>query len=318
MDVLIIGAGSMAVHYATVLRHLGKDFSCCGRSLITAKKFNDITGVAPTTGSLYEQLEARNLGNTLAIVAVDIIELLPVCQILIDKSCRRILVEKPGALDIAQMQLLSTLDKKKSIRVAYNRRFLSSTLRAFEMIKEDEGIQTMGFEFTEFPDKVDELAIHPPEVLSNFAFANSSHVFDLAFFLANSKNDLSDVTIAASLQRGNLAWRNTSARYVSCGSIGHDRLFHCAADWKSAGGWGVEITTAKRKLKLMPLERLTEQKINSFSTMEVNICTKEVNSDLKPGLLGLVKNMLLEDGDRLPTIAEQTSRMKVFAKIIGR
>ena len=88
-----------------------------------SKKFNDITGVAPTTGPLYEQLEARNLGDTLAIVAVDIIELLPVCQILIEKGCKRILVEKPGALDIAQMQVLSTIDKKKSIRVAYNRRF---------------------------------------------------------------------------------------------------------------------------------------------------------------------------------------------------
>ena len=37
MDVLIIGAGSMAVHYANVLRHLGKDFTCCGRSPGTAK-----------------------------------------------------------------------------------------------------------------------------------------------------------------------------------------------------------------------------------------------------------------------------------------
>ena len=80
----------------------------------------------------------------------------------------------------------------------------------------------------------------------------------------------------------------------------------------------MEITTAKRKLRLMPLERLTEQKISSFSIMEVNICTKEIDSGLKPGLLGLVINMLFEDGDRLPTIAEQTSRMKIFAKIIGR
>lgn len=316
MDIVIIGAGSMAIAYAKVLDHLGFSYSCMGRGSASADRFFESTGVRPGTGSLDEQLSNKDMSDSIVIVAVDIMQLYPVCETLLKTNCVRVLVEKPGAVDIAHMMELTKQDPQDRIKIAYNRRFLPSVQRAVDIISSDGGVQTLHFEFTELPDRVEKLGVHPPEVLRNFAFANSSHVFDLAFYLCNANRNLDDVEVAASLQQGELAWHEEGSRVVSCGQVKSDILYTCSADWRSGGGWAIEITTQLRRLRFRPLESLTEQLRETFSIEDVQLETEP--EELKPGLLGLVVDFIENEGKKLPTMAEQTSRMKVFTKILGK
>ena len=290
MGILIVGAGAMAMAYAKVLTHMGGVFRCAGRGIESAARFEAETGVAAGTGPLAEQLSGQDLSRTLAIVAVDVVQLSSVCSQLLDAGCARILVEKPGALDLAGMRTLATQDPDRRIRVAYNRRFLKSAQRAAEIIRQDGGAQTLHFEFTELPDRVERLGVHPPEVLANFGFANASHVFDLAFHLAGAGPDLSDVTLSSALQRGSLSWHDEGSRMVGCGSVGAETLFTCSADWRSGGGWAVEVTTARRRLRMRPLEQLTEQMRETFVVEPVALDTDP--DCLKPGLTDMMENML--------------------------
>lgn len=316
MNILIIGAGAMAVAYANALRHLGHAFRCAGRGAETAARFEAATGVSVGTGPLVDQMAGQDLSDTLAIVAVDVLQLAPVCEVLLDLGCARILVEKPAALDLGGMRALAAKDREHRIRVAYNRRFLKSAQRAVEVIRQDGGVQTLHFEFTELPDRVERLGVHPPEVLANFGFANASHVFDLAFHLTGAAPDLSNVTLAAALQRGSLSWHNEGSRMVGCGTVGEGALFTCSADWRSGGGWAVEVTTAHRRLRLRPLEQLSEQLRESFVVDPVAL--DEEPDGLKPGLHDMLGNMLEQGGNGLPGMTEQVMRMECFARILGR
>jgi predicted dehydrogenase len=304
------------VAYAQVLQHMGRPFRCAGRGAETAAQFRAKTGVPAGTGPLTDQLAGQDLADTLAIVAVDVLQLASVCEVLLDLGCARILVEKPGALDLAGMRALAAQDPEHRIRIAYNRRFLKSAQRAAEIIAQDGGVQTLHFEFTELPDRVESLGVHPPEVLANFGFANASHVFDLAFHLARAEADLSGVTLSAALQRGSLSWHDEGSRMVGCGAIGSEALFTCSADWRSGGGWAVELTTAHRRLRLRPLEQLTEQLRETFTVAPVAL---EVDPEgLKPGLYDMMQDMLERDGSSLPNMAQQVVRMECFARILGK
>ena len=316
MEILIIGAGTMSVAYAEVLKHMGQTFRCAGRGAETAARFQARTGVAAGTGPLAGQLADQDLSDTLAIVAVDVLQLAPVCETLLELGCARILVEKPGALDLAGMRGLAAKDPAGRIRVGYNRRFLKSAQRATEIIAADGGVQTLHFEFTELPDRVESLGVHPPEVLANFGFANASHVFDLAFHMAGAAPDLSDVTLAAALQRGSLSWHDEGSRMVGCGTVGDSALFTCSADWRSGGGWAVEVTTAHRRLRLRPLEQLTEQIRETFAVDPVALDAEP--DGLKPGLPDMLRDMLERDGSGMPDMADQVRRMECFARILGK
>ena len=316
MDIVLIGAGSMAVAYAKTLDAAGLTYRCFGRGENSAKKFERATGVPAGTGPLSDQLVTTSVKDAHAIVAVNVSELSRVCHMLLDAGVHRILVEKPGGVDLDEMQAVANADTSNRIRVAYNRRFLKSTQKAADIIAEDGGAQLIQFEFTELPDRIEALGVHPPEVLANFAFANSSHVFDTAFFLGCGSPDLSDVTVSGAVQQGKISWHPDGSRFASCGTIGNEALYSCFADWRSGGNWSVEITTPHRRLRLKPLETLTQQLRETFVVEDVAL--ESDPEGLKPGLPDMVQNFLEDDGSRMPTMQDQVKRMQVFAKILSR
>lgn len=316
MDIVLIGAGTMAGHYARVLSHLGERFRCFARSEASAAAFHEATSVRPGTGPLAHQLARTDVRGALAIVAVNVTELAGVCRLLLEHGAARILVEKPGAASLGEMRRLAEVDAARVVRVAYNRRFLLSVRKAAEIVREDGGVQTLHFEFTELPDWVTSLGIHPPEVLSNWTYANSSHVFDLAFHLADAAPDLADVRVAGSAQQGEEPRLGARARFVGCGTIGERALFSFASDWHSGGGWAVELTTPRRRLRLRPLETLTGQDRETFEVYPVDV---EPEPDgLKPGLTGMVEDFLQTGGRGLPDMAGQTERIARFAAMTGK
>lgn len=312
--VFIVGAGNMSLAYAKVLSHLGQDFQCLGRGVDSAARFEAETGIRPSTGPLADQLEARDLAGAHVIVAVNVPELESVCSALLKAGAGRILVEKPGGVDMAALERLGAADSERRLRIAYNRRFLPSVQKAAELIAQDGGAQVLSFEFTELSDRIKAANVHPPEVLAHWYLANSSHVFDLAFHVAGSAGDLSDVTTLAAAASGTLDWHPAGARFVGCGSFAGAGLFNYSADWQSGGGWGVEVTTSQRKLTLKPLERLSQQMRNTFDVTPVDIQSEP--EGLKPGLLGLVQDFLSFDGAGCPDIQAHIARMKTFSAMI--
>lgn len=315
MKTILVGAGPMSRAYARVLQQWGRRFHCFGRGQASAETFEAATGVRPTTGPLEDQLAATNIAGAHVIVAVNLTELASVCRHLLKHGAAAILVEKPGALDLDAMKKLAQVDNERRIRVAYNRRFLPSVQKANAIIAQDGGVKSMHFEFTELPDRIEALGIHPVEVLANWPFANSSHVFDLAFFMAGAAPDLSDVTIAAALQQGALSWHPQGTRFAAVGSISDQALFSCSADWRSGGGWAVEVTTTARRLRLRPLETLTEQKRETFVPRAIELPRDD--AELKPGVSGMLTDFFDKGGRSLPDMRQQVARMSLFAKIVG-
>src|SRR5690349_13643976 len=126
--ILLVGAGAMAIQYARVLEAMGREFAVLGRGQESADAFHAETGVTPTTGALDEQLTNLAAVPDEAIITVNAMHLAEVTVAVARAGAKRILVEKPAALDAAEVQSLLDVaaETGAEIRVAYNRRFLAS------------------------------------------------------------------------------------------------------------------------------------------------------------------------------------------------
>ncbi|RYE75797.1 MAG: hypothetical protein EOO74_09475 [Myxococcales bacterium] len=184
-EVLLVGAGPMAIAYAHVLKEMGRELVVLGRGAESAAAFAEATGVQPSTGDLGDQLVARGSLPEEAIVAVNAMYLADVTITLMNAGCRRILVEKPAALDEAELRSLVEAAESTGteLRVGYNRRFLSSVIAARQMIEEDGGVLSAKFDFSEPSRRIATLP-KPQRELDTWFYGNSSHVVDLAFNLA--------------------------------------------------------------------------------------------------------------------------------------
>ena len=300
--VLVVGAGEMAAEYLKVLRALGVPASVASRGEKRAKELAESFGAPWTAGGLPDAVPGK------AIVAVSPQALAEVARELAARGCRSILLEKPGALSSTELAGLPA-----STTIAYNRRFYPSVEAARTAIAEDGGVLSGSFEFTELEDRVLPSAAEkgfPPEVLERWGVANSLHVIDLFLFLAGRPSDWQ------ARRAGSLEWHPSGAVFAGAGETDRGAQFGYTATWGGAGGWGVELTTSRRKLVLRPLERLAVQEKGRFAADPVEV---EAEPDgLKPGLHGLVRAWLAGDGDpRLCGLDEAAAHMRVAERIFG-
>jgi predicted dehydrogenase len=302
MNILLVGAGPMALAYAKVLQAMGLGFSVVGRGAASAKAFAEACGVAPSMGGFDAWLAAnRPSPQTLAIVALPIPALAAASCRLAEAGVRRILVEKPGGLQTLDIEAVAQAASQSGaeIYVGYNRRFCASVQAARRLIAEDGGVSSFQFEFTEIESRV--LAIHGArEVLENWFLANSTHVVDTAFFLGGEPAEMSAAV------SGSLAWHPAGAVFAGHGRTDAGAQFSWHADWSSAGRWGIDVRTPKRRLILQPLEQLSVQDKGSF-TISSHAIDDRLDKQFKPGLYRQVEALLSRDpaAAGLPTIAHQ-------------
>lgn len=275
LEVLLVGAGPIAVEYAKVLQSLQIPFKVVGRGSKSAHSFVAKTGIAVLTGTLEEHIAACGIPPA-AIIAVSMDQLAYVTRQLMELGVRNILVEKPAGLNASEVRMLGQLAKtyQAKVFVAYNRRFYSSVLTAVEIIKADGGVRSFHFEFTEWSHVVEKLE-HAPGVLENWFFANSSHVVDTAFFLGGHPAQISCYA------QGGLEWHK-AAIYCGAGVSTAGAPFSYHANWCAPGRWMIEVMTAKHRLLFKPLEKLQMQKIGSLATDIVEI-DGAVDTTYKPG-----------------------------------
>jgi len=310
--IVLVGSGLMAQAYAKVLTTQGREFCVIGRGAESAAKFRDATGVAVSTGGLDRWLDDHGAAPQTAIVAVNHAYLAEVSVQLLQAGTRRLLIEKPGApnrlgLDAIQQTMSGT---PAEVFIAYNRRFYASTLAAEAMTRDDGGITSFNFEFTEWTHRID-VAARPVNELVGWFFGNSSHVVDLAFYLGGWPEQLQ------SWAGGHLDWHPFGSIFCGAGATDRGALFSYQANWQSAGRWSVELLTRKRRLHLRPMESLSVQDIGSVDIKPFPL-DDQLDREFKPGIYRQTQAFLDGiDAHRLPKLGEHVHFWDAVLEVIA-
>jgi predicted dehydrogenase len=310
-NVLLIGAGPMAVDYAKVLTALDRKVVAVGRRAASGQAFKEKTGIDVVTGGLNEYLRSGAECPAVAIVAVGVEALAEAACTLISHGVRQILLEKPGALTREEILRIQALAKAKNaeVLIAYNRRFFASTLRAQELIAEYGGVQSMHFEFTEWSHVISGIS-KAPGVKSAWLLANSTHVIDLAFYLGGTPTDWRAYT------GGALDWHPTAASFAGAGRTDRGVLFSYQANWGAPGRWGVEVLTADARLIFRPMESLQIMRKGSIAVESVSL-DDTVDKLYKPGLYEQVRRFLSGERQGFCTVEEQADTWDIYSAIAG-
>lgn len=313
IKVLLVGAGPMAVDYASILKDINVDFDVIGRGSASAQLFSGKTGVTPSVGGLdLFAIENDTSSYSHAIIATGVENLAENAILTCTLGIKKILVEKPGGLNLEEIERLkdAALKSGAEVFIAYNRRFYSSVGKAREIIQQDGGITSFNFDFTEWSHKIEPL-VKADGVKKAWLLANSTHVIDLAFHLGGNPTEF------CSFASGNLPWHKNSI-YAGAGITDTGSLFSYSANWESAGRWGVELMTKKRKIVLRPIEQIYIQERGSIDTNKITI-DDTVDTNYKPGLYRQTLSFLKDDVFLLPSIQDQYVKVKeVYLKIMNQ
>ena len=310
--IYIIGTGPMAQDYAEVLTALKKDFKVIGRGAHSAEKFAEKLGVRPFVGGLAIFLKTEKFtADDAVIIATGTENLMEALKMSLLSGAGKILIEKPAALSIEELLANSDFLKKyqNHVFVAYNRRFYASVLEAQKLITADGGLENIHFEFTEWAHRIEPLE-KAPGVKENWFFANSTHVVDLAFFLAGKPADWH-----AYAKSGQLTWHEKT-KFVGAGITENGVLFSYNSNWESAGRWAIELLTSKRRIYLKPLEGIQIQMKGSIQ-IENHAFDNAIEEKFKPGLFEQVRHFL-DQTEALKTLGEQIEDAKIYQKILGK
>ena len=300
----------MGLDYSRVLNQLKVGYDVIGRGKKSAEIFKSESNYHVITGGVEKILQNDKVDVDTAIVTVGAENLTNVSCLLLENGFKRLLVEKPGGLNIEEICKLEKMAKSKNAQVfiAYNRRFYSSTIKAKEIIKKDGGVTSFNFEFTEFAHKIKSVKKHSL-IKENWFIANSTHVIDLAIFLGGYPCKYSTFT------KGGLSWHPSASIFSGAGITDHQALFSYSANWEAPGRWGVEVLTRKHRLIFRPLEKLKIQKIDSFERLCVSIDDK-LDIKYKPGIYEQTKAFLSNNNSNLCSIDEHKNNFEFYSKII--
>lgn len=310
VKVLLVGTGNMGREYNKVLADMNVAYEVAGRSEEGCRKFTEETGKEAVSGGVEAYLSNGQKLPTHAIVAVGSLELAAVTLFLLDAGIKNILVEKPGAANFDELEKIYITAKKAkaNVYVAYNRRFYASTEKALEIIKEDGGVTSFHFEFTEWGHRI-RAANKRKEALDIWFYSNSSHVYDLAFFLGGFPREMSCYA------GGKVDWHESGSIYTGAGISEKGAFFSYCANWAAPGRWSVEIMTEKHRLYLKPLEKLGIQNIGSVKVEEVEIDDR-LDQLYKPGIYKETESFLNSiTTEQLITIEEQFLHYKDYEKM---
>lgn len=299
----------MALDYLKVLRALDCRITVIGRGEESARRFEAQGGHPVVDGGLDAFLASRPVVADAAIVAVGVEALALTSIRLLQAGVRRILLEKPGALNRAEIEALQAEAEARGAEVviAYNRRFYAATLSAQRMIEEDGGVQSLNFEFTEWGHVIEGLT-KAPGVKEAWLLGNSTHVIDLAFYLGGEPVEMHAYTA------GTLSWHPSSSVFAGAGRTVNGSLFSYQANWGAPGRWGVEIVTAQRRLIFRPMETLQVMRRGTVAIEPASI-DDALDLTFKPGLHEQTRRFLAGRTEGICSLADQVRRWPLYERI---
>lgn len=311
-NIWLIGAGGIAIEYSKVLKALKKEFITIGRGHEKAQAFYEATGEKPIEGGLDAYIQTNPVIAEYAIVAVNVEHLAATTISLMKFGVKQIFCEKPGFNEPSELNEVLAVAEETGAKVyyAYNRRFFASVLKAEEIIKDDGGLSSMNFEFTEWGHVIANTE-HPAAVKKNWMTANSSHVIDLAFFEGGEPEQM------YSLSSGELSWHKPS-NFAGAGITEKGVLFNYQANWNAPGRWAVELLTTQHRIYLKPIEQLQIQDKGSVKVYPVEI-DDHLDKEFKPGFYLETKAFLDGNTERLCCLDEQINHLThIYEKIMGK
>lgn len=282
--ILLVGAGNMGMEYAKVLIKMKQSFHVFTRSRNTAFHFKKLTGKEAQFGDLEQVL--KKISYNKAIVTVPVDHLTDVATKLVKNGVKEILLEKPGASNGDELKELEKIAQtfQSNVYIGYNRRFYESVFKLLTYITEGNPIRSVHFDFTEFSKQIENSRISD-QLKKNWLLANSSHIIDLAFFIAGKPQ------VLKCLSKDQLPWHPKAAIFTGSGVTVDNVLFSYHANWKSPGRWGIEVMTDQFKFVLQPLENLYIMKHNSLEVENVPLSSHH-DKEFKPGLYNQVQAFL--------------------------
>jgi len=306
----LIGVGEMAIEYAKVLRAIGVDFMAIGRGEESAAEFHRKTNIVPFTGGIDAYLNTKPTYPEHVIVSVGIEGLKSATLSALSYGAKSLLVEKPGGKDADEIRELAgaAKDRCASVWVAYNRRFYASVGRAREIAREDGGVTSFNYDFTEWSHIIVDLQ-KAPGVKERWFLANSTHVVDLAFFLGGRPKRVDCYC------SGGVPWHPSASIFAGAGTTEHGALFSYQANWEAPGRWGIELLTKRHKLILRPLEKLQIQEIGSL-TIDYAKIDDSLDIMYKPGVYNQVLAFLgRKEGGELCSVQEHALNLVIYCKM---
>jgi hypothetical protein len=307
----IIGSGFMANEYCLALSTMGiSDVELIGRSQKTLEKLSKKYNFKSINHDYKYGIKLLS-PKDLVIIATPIPDLIPATKIALKYGQKNILIEKPGSLYSSQLENLDKIKKSQKIYVAYNRLFYPNLEKLFQLVKEDGGINSCNFTFTEWIDKIDFKKYHS-SVCSRWGIANSLHVISIAFRLIGMPKKINCIS------SGNLSWHKSGSIFVGSGVSKRGIPFSYNADWSSSGRWGIEVTTKKNAYRLVPLEQLYRCQKNSTTWVPVKFHKKYPK--VKEGISEQILTMLTKNGrnsSNLVSLKEASTFNQVAEKIFG-
>ena len=302
----IVGAGSMTREYIKVLTALNYDTLVIGRREDNCQKIKEEFGCETISSGLTNFLLDNPSLPKKAIVAVGIEALKDVTVELLNYGVKEILLEKPGVAYTSEINDLVNLanQQKAQVLLAYNRRFYASVLKAEQLIKEDGGVSSFNFEFTEWSHTIRNLEKTKAEH-HNWFLGNSTHVIDTAFYLGGKPEKIS------CYYKGGLDWHPKSSNFCGSGISIEGALFSYHADWETPGRWVIEILTKKRRLIFKPMECLQVQNLGSVAVNPVEI-DDILDKEYKPGIYLQTKAFIEGEYNRFCTINDQSIMINSF------
>jgi len=307
----IVGAGLMAKDYCKVLQAINVDFVVVGRGSESAKVFFNETNIQVIEGGVPTALTSQKI-PTYAIVCTPVGSLCEVTKQLIDAGVKSILVEKPGSLYLTDLLSLKELADKTDalVSIGYNRRFFQSVLALEKLIEADGELTAVNFEITEWGHRIENELVES-DVKQHWLLANSTHVIDLAFYLAGIPKQIS------SYMSGSLSWHPTAARFVGAGISEKNVLMSYFGYWDGAGRWSLELNTTQNRYVLRPMEKLSVQRRGTLALIDVEDIDYSLDEKFKPGLYLQVQAFIRGDLARLCSLADQINCFPIYQKIAG-
>ena len=277
---------------------------------MSAQAFEAATGHTAFDGGIKRALSEMPPPDQ-AIVSVSFEELAVTAITLIEAGTRRILLEKPGGLTVAELERIASVaaQHQAQVWIAYNRRFYASTREARRMITEDGGALSCNFEFTEWSHTIAPMSL-PAEVKATWLIGNSSHVIDLAFHLCGFPAQWKG------WHAGSLEWHSASSRFCGAGVTDQGALFSYHADWEAPGRWAVEVLTRQRRFIFKPMEQLQVMPLASVTIEPVPI-DDALDKTFKPGLYEQTKAFLAQDAQFFCSIHDQLRHGILYSQIAG-
>lgn len=309
-NILIVGAGNIAREYCRILIDMGFQPDIVCRSEQKAEAFRKEECVRVFSGGVEIFLNDNQENYDYAIVAVDIESLSDVCCQIIQFGIKKVLVEKPAGMNRREIEKIVTFAEKSNanVYVAYNRRFYAATEKAIQIIKEDGGVKSFNFEFTEWSHVIEPLP-YSKRIKENWFLENSTHVVDLAFFLGGEPKEIKCYT------SGSLDWHNNAAVYAGAGITNKEALFTYSANWAAPGRWAVEVLTSRHRLFFRPMEKLSIQEMGTVKIDSVDI-ENELDTKFKPGFYKQTESFIYDiDDGKKKTIQEQLRALDYYEKI---